>query len=106
MSLFQCERCGCVENTALAAQGFKMRIMQECFDWTGIEDRQNKLLCSACGPSRYRDGQPSRFGKWHEKFDRVFLPKDKFFTNSVGNLEHKETGSEDYRQYQITGESA
>lgn len=101
MSLFQCEYCGCVENTALSAQGFKMRIMQDCFDWTGIEDRKGMLLCSACGPSKYRDGKPTEFGAWHGKFERVYLPKGEFRINILGNLEHITTGSIDYRQYRI-----
>jgi hypothetical protein len=50
MSLFQCQNCGCVENTALSSQGFRWI---ELFDWTGIEVRRsNLLLCSACGPSK------------------------------------------------------
>lgn len=97
MSLFQCERCGCCENTALAAQGF--RYMRAYFDWDGIEDRKGKLLCSACGPTLYRDGNTTGYGVWHDKFERVFLPMGLFKTNQKGNLEHISTGSEDFRKY-------
>jgi len=46
MSLFQCEHCGCVENTAVARQGFKMiNDWFDWFDWAGIEGRKGKLLC-------------------------------------------------------------
>lgn len=90
MSLFQCENCGCVENTALSMQGFKG--FEKWFDWAGIEDRKGKKICSACGPE---------FREWHGKFKRVFLPLGMFKTNRVGNLEHIETGEEDYRKHEI-----
>lgn len=99
MSLFQCERCGCVENTALSSQGFKVHA--EDFDWTGIEDRQGLRLCSACGPTRYDGGEPTSYGVWHGKFKRVFLPIGQFKTNRRGNLEHIQTGTEDYMPYEI-----
>lgn len=99
MSLFQCQECGCCENTALSAQGFK--IMVNLFDWTGIEYKKGSLLCSACGPQKYSDGKPTKFGVWHGQFDRVYLPKGKFKTNSLGNLEHIETGNENYLNWKI-----
>lgn len=99
MSLFQCEECGCCENTALCSMGHKPP--SEWFDWTGIEDRKGKQLCSACGPSKYADGVQTGDGEWHGRFERVFLPKGKFRTNRVGNLEHLETGSEDFRKWAI-----
>lgn len=43
MGLFQCEKCGCVENTALAS------------GWW------NKKLCSECNPE---------IGKWHGLFKK------------------------------------
>lgn len=90
MSLFQCEHCGCKENTALSAQGFKL--MADSYDWTGIESRKGKLLCSACGPTKYANGKPrAGGGKWHDRFPRVFLPLGQYRTNSVGNLELKES---------------
>lgn len=99
MSLFQCENCGCAENTALSSQGF--RLANHWYDWTDIEERQGKLLCSACGPPKYDNGELSGYGEWHGVFDQVFLPKGQFQTNRFGNLEHIESGSEDYRQYAI-----
>jgi len=100
MSLFQCQNCGCCENTACASQGFV--VMADCFDWAGMEEKRGMALCSACGPTRYADGKPTRYGKWHEKFARAFLPKGMFKTARNGNLEHKETGEQNYRQYEIT----
>ena len=99
MSLYQCEHCGCCENTALGAQP---HTPPKWFDWTGIEDRRGKHLCSACMPTKFADGTPDdEGGKWHGQFDRVFLPKGQFKTNQRGNLEHIETGSEDFRAFQI-----
>lgn len=80
MSLFQCEYCGSVENTALSIQGYEN--ISEWFDWTGIEDRKGKKLCSACGPDR----------KWHDKFTRVMFPIGTLKTDRFGNLEYIHSG--------------
>lgn len=90
MSLFQCENCGCQENTALSCQGFKW--MEHYFSWKGIEHLKGKRLCSACGPTCYASGRLTEFGKWHGRFTRKYLPKGMFKTNREGNLEHIETG--------------
>lgn len=101
MSLYQCEHCGCCENTALAMQP---GTPPKWFDWSGIEGRKGKHLCSACMPERYSDGsRSSKAGGWHGEFDRVFLPMGAFKTNQRGNLEHIESGSEDFRAYAIDG---
>lgn len=100
MSLFQCEACGCCENTALASQGFK-GWAEEFFDWVYAPERKGLLLCSVCGPTKYRDGKDSEFGKWHDQFDRTFLPMGEFKTNQRGNLEHTATGSEDFQSFAI-----
>ncbi|MBU9200273.1 hypothetical protein KTD31_02485 [Burkholderia multivorans] len=99
MSLFQCHSCGCCENTATSNQGFSM--FPESFDWSGKEALKGFRLCSACGPTRFKDGTATGGGKWHDVFARVFLPKGMFKTNKRGNLEHIETGSEDYRSYAL-----
>lgn len=100
MSLFQCGHCGCKENTALAAQGCD-GFTVDWYDWTGIEDRKGKKLCSACGPARFIDGTPTGRGVWHGEFDRVFLPSGLFKTNHEGNLEHIITGSTNCREYAL-----
>lgn len=46
MPLFKCEKCGCVENTAL------------CRYW---RRKNGPALCSACDP---------RINKWHSKFPK------------------------------------
>ena len=87
MSLFQCEECGCCENTALSNHA-----------WNRYQALKNnapaKDLCSACDPL---------IGVWHGQFERVFLPKGQFKTNNVGNLEHIETGNENFRVYRLEG---
>lgn len=99
MSLFQCEVCGCCENTALAAQGFSYRA--QLFDWAYAPEREGKRLCSTCGPALFRDGTKTKFGKWHKQFERVYLPLGMFCTNERGNLSHVDTGSEDYQSFAI-----
>ncbi len=101
MSLFQCEVCGCVENTALASQGVK-GYAEKFFDWSGIEDKKGKLLCSACAPTKYSDGTPTEYGMWHGRFERKFLPMGMFKTNQIGNLEHVKTGDDNYNKYVLT----
>jgi hypothetical protein len=100
MSLFQCQHCGCCENTALASQGCD-GYAEGFFDWSGFEDRRGKKLCSACAPTNYNDGTPTAYGKWHGRFDRVFLPLGKFRTGQDGNLRHIETGEQDFRKYAL-----
>ncbi len=98
MSLFQCESCGCCENTALSSQGFKGPFA-DFFDWSYAPERRGMLLCSVCGPVKFASGKATEYGQWHNRFPRVFLPKGQFVTNSVGNLAHRETGDEDYQKY-------
>ena len=100
MSLFQCENCGCVENTALSCRGFS-GYSERFFDWSYSPELKGKLLCSACGPSKYVTGEDTEYGKWHNQFKRMFLPLGKLKTNSEGNLEHIETGDTDYHKYEL-----
>lgn len=105
MSLFQCEVCGCCENTALSSQGC-VGYMERLFDWTGIEDKRGKKLCSACAPTKFVDGTPTKYGKWHGRFERTFFPLSMFKTAKNGNLAHVETGDEDFWKYEITQDEA
>lgn len=67
MPLFVCDKCGCVENTALGhywTKGFKE------FKNTEWEN----ALCSECTPLTFPNGEKSGAkGKWHDKF-----PKEKY----------------------------
>lgn len=86
MSLFQCQHCGCRENTAVSCQGCD-GYAESFFDWTGLEYRRGKKLCSACAPTKFSDGTPSGLGQWHGKFERVFLPMGKYKQDrATGNL--------------------
>lgn len=99
MSLFQCENCGCCENTALSCQGF-IGWPENIFDWSYAPELKGMKLCSACGPTHYSDGEESEYGKWHEVFTREYLPMGMFITNRAGNLEHKDNG-DDHSAYVI-----
>jgi len=76
MSLFQCYECGCRENTATS--NFWSR--QEG-PWRELPS-QPWMLCSACDPE---------IGKWHGRFERVYLAKGEFVTDRRGNLASKES---------------
>lgn len=78
MSLFQCDECGCVENTAMP-EGYWCRHAE------GEPD-----LCSECVS-----------GLWHDEFRKIMLPKNKFITNREGNLEHYLTGDTDIEKCEI-----
>lgn len=100
MSIFQCERCGCAENTACGVGMFYHS--PSSFDWSYAPELEGKRLCSACGPRKLAWGSPTICeGKWHGLFPRVYLPKGQFVTNSVGNLAHRETGDTDYLKYAL-----
>ena len=70
MPLFVCDKCGCVENTALGRY------------WSKDEDywddgNRGQALCSECAPTTYKDGRPvnnmggmRQFGKWHGQFPK------------------------------------
>lgn len=86
MSLFQCEDCGCVENTA-------------CCDYWWNKSEGLPLVCSAC--SKEPSDKYQERGRWHGRFPRTFLPLGMFQTARNGNLEHKETKDQDYSKYAI-----
>lgn len=98
MSNFQCENCGCVENSVNG--NYHTRFMPEMFDWTGKENLKGKLLCNVCTPNKWHDGKPNKYGVWHNRFRRRFLPKGEYVTNREGNLVHRSTAeypkTEDY----------
>ena len=99
MSLFQCESCGCAENTACSDQGF---MLVTIYDWSGLEELKGKQLCCVCGPTKLSSGKSSGYNnEWHNYFPRIFLPKGQFVTSDIGNLAHIDNGDEDYRKYAI-----
>jgi len=83
MSLFQCEECGCRENTATSGYWFREEDGNPC---------QGRKLCSACDPS---------IAEWHGNFERIFLPKGKFVTGVMGTLVHIDNGDTEYKKYRL-----
>lgn len=87
MSLFQCDSCGTRENTACGWYHCRNNERLTKKEFLGMK------LCACCAPREYPSGKATDFnGKWHNKFKKLILPIGEFFTNRVGNLEHKETG--------------
>lgn len=84
MPLFICDKCNCVENTALGH--FWGRDM-ELFG----PELQKKALCSECMPDTYSDGSKNEDGgKWHGRFPKrqptaLEIQEGKFI-NRKGNL--------------------
>lgn len=70
MSLFACDICGCVENTALAGyRGYHGRNMPLCDaefaehpDWAEAGLGDGKARCSGCNPE---------VGRWHGHFKQL-----------------------------------
>lgn len=86
MSLYQCEDCGCVENTALG--------WYHCRNDASltVPDKLGKALCSVCGPTHFPNGDPiEKMGKRHGRFERTFYPKHSLYTDKQGNLRKKAT---------------
>lgn len=102
MSLFQCQWCGRVENTALSSQGY-VGIVQNCFNWTEYEQRKGLKLCSHCGPFMYTNG---RYVFRKEELSLIYLPMGQFETDNQGNLFHTESQSTDVMKYRLEPEVA
>lgn len=84
VSLYQCDKCSCVENTALGH--YHCRGMPEMWPAEYV----NKKLCSACGPPKYRNGEPNEdCGQWHGRFKRECFPLDSLYTDRDGNVRFK-----------------
>lgn len=64
MPLFICDKCECIENTALGR--YWARDMKDCWK----DGEAGKALCSECAPKEFRDGTPTRWGKWHGRFEK------------------------------------
>lgn len=69
MPLFICEKCGCIENTALGRYWSRnMNI------WA--DDNRGKALCSECAPTHFKGGEVNeRGGKWHGRFEKTKATK-------------------------------
>ena len=110
MSLFQCAKCGCCENTALTNAGNAYfnnhRLESEGVERPALATYRVVLglppgaefgaYCSACTPFWYTEKgnfgigpnptpEPGE-GLWHGKFERKFYPLGSMKTNREGNL--------------------
>jgi len=102
MPLFQCDNCGCLENTALtdctiSYMKIFIKNIEEVEKYKkelGLKkDEEFGNYCSACCPLGDK--------KWHGEFSRIFLPKGEFETAPNGNLRHKKTLDEDVERYAL-----
>lgn len=65
MSLFVCDKCGCVENTALG------RYWMKDFPDMWSKDNEGLALCSECAPLYYANGERTDYNHiWHGKFKK------------------------------------
>ncbi len=75
MPLFICAKCGCVENTALSTYWFR----KNCRYTDGLEEYQDKPLCSECGAVVYDDNHNKGLivpGRWHGRFPKKPASED------------------------------
>jgi hypothetical protein len=70
VSLFQCPKCGCGENTALGSIE-----LDDKGNFIWADGKHLLRLCSACST-----------GTWHGQWKRTFYPKGTVFTDHHGNL--------------------
>lgn len=73
MGLFVCQKCKCVENTALGHWWSKSR--PEMYKWTDDNEAfKGNGLCSECMPNEFSDGSGKfREKKWHGRFDKQHI---------------------------------
>ena len=87
MPIFNCAKCGVIENTATGFYWNRHHV--EDYDWTGMEEFKGKPLCSECAPTHYADGNRTRYGKWHGKFEKEFRQLTKEETSWMPKTEIK-----------------
>lgn len=63
MSLYCCDKCKCVENTAGSPYWFRN---DKCWP----KEIRGLKLCCECAPSTFEDGEPSGYGVWHNNFPK------------------------------------
>ena len=81
MSLFICQNCGCIENTACGHWWAR----ETCIFGGGLE---RMALCSACMPDHYASGESCfKGGKgWHGHFPRVQATPEEIERHGRGNF--------------------
>lgn len=112
MSLFQCAKCGCVDNTATTEFGYAawmcnadweesryLEALKSYKDIIGIpHEKPFEMLCCECCPLWYDEKGGYGIGPnpnpyvWHEQFAKRYLPKGMYLTDpNTGNLIHRLT---------------
>lgn len=119
MSLFQCDNCGCVENTACTG-GYHMKwkddrmpadVAQSYRKELGLAaDEEFGNYCCVCSPVWFTDEGEyglgpipkdkitkedkwgDALGVWHGKFPREFWKKGTLFTDQQGNVSLRKRG--------------
>lgn len=95
MSLYQCQRCGCIENTACGH--YHCRTTDLFTDFLPGTEKGMKL-CSECGPRKYASGKPTEYGKWHNHFEKAYYPLGSLVTDNNGNIRFKDNGKYPHEQ--------
>jgi hypothetical protein len=86
MSLYQCESCGAVENSAKG----HYHCVGRGFYKDKVKDAMK--LCSECTPIEYSDGSiDKKSGKWHGIFPKRIFPLGSLYTDGEGNVRDKVT---------------
>lgn len=80
MSLYQCEKCGVIENTACGWYHYTRNAGPE---FEGVK------LCSECGPAVFNNGSPTGLGNWHGRFEKRYFPVGTMETDEQGNIREK-----------------
>lgn len=81
MSIYQCDTCGCLDNTALTWWCLKCKP-----DLWHRSELNGKALCSACTPKVFKNGDPTGLGKWHGQFERRFFLIGSLYTGPNGGV--------------------
>ncbi len=70
MPLFNCAKCGVVENTACGH--YWGRTMVKFEEGALPPELVGEPLCSECIPLKYSDGTKAGTGKWHGRFEKSY----------------------------------
>lgn len=79
MPVFECTKCGCIENTACS--NYWIHTFKPANKGLLGKDEITDPLCSECDPD---------IGKWHNKFPKMKVDWEKLEKNESGFLQAKE----------------
>ena len=115
MSLFQCDKCGCRENTSCSNAAHPYFINHSADknprNAAAMDSARERLdlksgesfgaYCSACSPFWFTEARDlgvgenpnptTKCGLWHGRFPRTYYPLGLMETDRVGNLSPKKT---------------